>query len=292
MNLNGWFGYLDPSVFDHLTASVIVVVLAIIVRMLVAQAVVRHVAQPEDRRRWLVSIRNWFVVVLILGLGAIWGPALRTLAVSVVALTVAFVVATKELIQCISGSVLRTAARAYSVGDRIQIEKHRGDVIDVNFFSTTILEVGPGRPFHLRTGRTIVIPNSKLLITTVVNESHMRGFVLHMFTVPLSVEDDWERAEKILLEAAAEECKPFVEPARVTMEQLEREHGLEGIPLAPRVSMTLPEAGKLDLVVRFPAPVGRQGRIEQAILRRFLKLYQPLGDHRPADPSPDQFPAN
>lgn len=286
MNLNGWLGHLDPAVFDHLTASVIVVVLAIIVRMLVTQAIARHVAQPEARRRWVVSIRNWFVVVLILGLGAIWGPALRTLAVSVVALTVAFVVATKELIQCISGSVLRTAAKAYSVGDRIQIEKHRGDVIDVNFFSTTILEVGPGKPFHLRTGRTIVIPNSKLLITTVVNESYMKGLVLHVFTVPLNMDDNWERAEKILLEAAEEECKPFVGPARATMEQLEREHGLEGIPLAPRVSMIMPEAGKLNLVVRFPAPVGRQGRIEQAILRRFLKRYQAAGDEQPVEPPP------
>lgn len=286
MNLNGWLEHLDPAIFDHITASVIVVVLAIVVRMLVTQAVARHVAQPEARRRWVVSIRNWFVVVLILGLGAIWGPALRTLAVSVVALTVAFVVATKELIQCISGSVLRTAAKAYSVGDRIQIEKHRGDVIDVNFFSTTILEVGPGKPFHLRTGRTIVIPNSKLLITTVVNESYMKGLVLHVFTVPMNVDDNWERAEKILLEVAEEECKPFVEPARATMEQLEREHGLEGIPLAPRVSMTMPEAGKLDLVVRFPAPVGRQGRIEQAILRRFLKRYQAAGDEKPAQPPP------
>jgi small-conductance mechanosensitive channel len=286
MNLNGWLDRLDPWVFDHFMASAVVVVLAIIVRMLVTQAVARHVTQPEARRRWAVSIRNWFVVALILALGAIWGAALRTLAVSVVALTVAFVVATKELIQCISGSVLRTAAKAYAVGDRIQIEEHRGDVIDVNFFSTTILEVGPVKPFHLRTGRTIVIPNSKLLITTVVNESHMRGLVLHMFTVPLDVEDDWERAEKILLEAAEQECKPFVEPARATMEQLEREHGLEGIPLAPRVSMTMPEAGKLDLVVRFPAPVGRQGRIEQAILRRFLQQYRPKGYRNPAEPRP------
>ncbi len=274
MNWNGWLEPLDPAILDHLTASAVLIVMAIVVRMVVTQAVARHVTQPEARRRWVVSIRNWFVAALVLGLGAIWGAALRTLAVSVVALTVAFVVATKELIQCISGSVLRTAAKAYSVGDRIQIEEHRGDVIDVNFFSTTILEVGPGKPFHLRTGRTIVIPNSKLLITTVANESHMRGLVLHMFTVPLTVGDDWKRAEEILLAAAEAECQPFVEPARATMEQLEREHGLEGVPLAPRVSMTLPAAGKLDLVVRFPAPVGRQGRIEQAILRRFFKEFQ------------------
>jgi small-conductance mechanosensitive channel len=275
MNVNGWLEGLDPAVFDHLTASVLVVVLALILRMLVSQAVARHVAEPEARRRWIVSIRNWFVIVVILSLGAIWGPALRTLAVSLVALVVAFVVATKELIQCISGSVLRTAARAYTVGDRIQIEKHRGDVIDVNFFSTTILEVGPSKPFHLRTGRTIVIPNSKLLMSTVVNESYMKGLVLHVFTIPLTVHDDWESAEKILLEVAAQECRPYVEPARARMEQLEREHGLEGVPLVPRVSMTMPEAGKVSLVVRFPAPVGRQGRIEQAILRRFLKQYKP-----------------
>ena len=286
MNLNGWLDRLDPAFFDHLTASAVVVVLAIIVRMVVSQAVARQVTQPEARRRWFVSIRNWFVVALILGLGAIWGAALRTLAVSLVALVVAFVVATKELIQCINGSVLRTAAKAYSVGDRIQIEKHRGDVIDVNFFSTTILEVGPGRPFHLRTGRTIVIPNSKLLISSVVNESYMKGLVLHVFTVPLSMGDNWERAEKILLEAAQQECKPYVEPARARMEQLERVHGLEGVTLEPRVSMTLPEAGKLNLVVRFPAPVGRQGRIEQAILRRFLKGYQTAKDEPPTEPPP------
>jgi small-conductance mechanosensitive channel len=284
MNFNDW---LEPAVIGNLTASVILIALAVVLRMVLTQAIARHVAQAEARRRWVVSIRNWFFVVLILGLGAIWGPALRTLAVSVVALTVAFVVATKELIQCISGSVLRTAARAYSVGDRIQIDKHRGDVIDVNFFSTTILEVGPGRPFHLRTGRTIVIPNSKLLITTVVNESHMQGFVLHIFTVPLNIGQDWERAEKILLEAAVEECKPFVEPAREMMERLEREHGLEGIPLAPRVSMHMPEAGKLNLVVRFPAPVGRQGRLEQAILRRFLLQYEVAETVHAAEPPPE-----
>jgi small-conductance mechanosensitive channel len=271
MNLNGW---LEPEILDHVLGSIVVIGLALVARVLLTRTITRHVANIESRRRWIVSVRNWVVVAIIIGLATIWGAAIRTFAVSVVALVVAFVVATKELIQCINGSVLRTAAKAYSVGDRIQIEKHRGDVIDVNFFSTTILEVGPGRPFHLRTGRTIVIPNSKLLLATVVNESHMRGLVLHVFTVPLEIEDDWQRAEQILLSAAVEECEPYVEPARATMEQLERDHGLEGVPLTPRVSMTMPEAGKLNLIVRFPAPVGRQGRIEQAILRRFLNEYR------------------
>lgn len=264
---------LDPAILDNLTASVIVIVLAIGVRMLATRTITRHVEHAEARRRWLVSVRNWVLLAVILGLGTIWGESIRTLALSFVALTVALLVATKEIIQCISGSVLRTAAKAYSVGDRIEIGNHRGDVIDINFFSTTLLEVGPGRLYHLRTGRTIVVPNSTLLTSSVVNESHMSGHVLHMFTVPLSLQDDWEKAEKVLLEVATRECEPYLQPARSLMERMERDYGLEGIPLAPRVSMHMPEEGLLNLVVRFPAPVGRQGRIEQAILRRFLREY-------------------
>jgi small-conductance mechanosensitive channel len=271
MNLYAW---LSPETVGNIMASVVVIVFALTVRVVAIKTVERHVERADARRRWVVSIRNWVLVVTILALGAIWGAALRAIAVGFVALIVAFLVAIKELIQCVSGSVLRTAAKAYSIGDRIQIGLHRGDVIDVNFFSTTILEVGPGESMHLRTGRTIVIPNSQLLIQTVVNESSMKGLVLHVFSVPMKAHEDWQRAQDLLLEAAIEECKPFVEPARSMMERLEREHGLEGIPLEPRVLVQMPEAGIIELLVRFPAAVGRQGRVEQAIMRRFLKAFE------------------
>jgi small-conductance mechanosensitive channel len=188
----------------------------------------------------------------------------------VLALGVGFVIATKELLMCVTGSFLRTVANTYSVGDRVEIGGFRGDVIDLTLFTTTLLEVGPSPNLHLRTGRTIVVPNSKLLGDVVVNESFMKQYVVHVFNVPVRMDGEWRKAEETLLKAAEAECAPFLEEARTYMESLERSHGLRGLPVQPRTLLHLTDPDKALIVVRVPAPVGRQGAIEQAIVRRYL----------------------
>ena len=69
----------------------------------------------ESRRRWAVSIRNLLLIVFILGMIFIWAPRLQTFAVSIFAVAVALVLATKELIACLSGSGLRVLTKAYAV---------------------------------------------------------------------------------------------------------------------------------------------------------------------------------
>ncbi len=68
-------------------------------------------------RRWVATTRNVFLFLLLLGLVLIWAPQLRTFALSLAAVAVALVVATKEMILCVSGSLLRASTRAFSVGD-------------------------------------------------------------------------------------------------------------------------------------------------------------------------------
>ena len=265
-----WTGELFVS---KAAASLAVLALTFFLQLVLRQAVLRHMAQSELRRRWIVNLRNVLILVALIAFASIWLDELRSFAAALVAFAVAFVVATKEFILCINGSLLRTATNAYSIGDRIEIGGHRGDVVDFTLFTTTLLEVGPGLKHHLRTGRTIIVPNSKLLDSYLINESSMKPYVLHVFSVP--VEGEWPKAEKDLLQAAEEETAPFLDEARLHMKRLEREHGLEGLPVQPRVDLQLQEAGKPALVVRVPAPIGRQGRVEQAILRKFLARRAP-----------------
>lgn len=243
-----------------------------VVRLIVMRGVMRQMTPGETRRRWIVNIRNAVVLLAILGLGAIWAAALRPVAVSILALGAAFVLATRELFQCATAALVRTMSRSFSVGDRIEIGTIRGDVIDQTLFATTILEVGPGRQ-HLRTGRTIIFPNSKLLEMPVINESYMEQYVVHVFHVPAKLEPGWQETERMLLEAANEVCAPFLAEASDHMARMEQRHGLTGLPVRPRVYVDLPDEGKLAFLVRVPAPVGRQGRIEQEIVRRFLQDY-------------------
>lgn len=158
----------------------------------------------------------------------------------------------------------------YSIGDRIEIQELRGDVVDFSLFTTTLLEVGPGDFSHQHTGRAVVIPNSLLLTNPVVNETYTDEFVLHTMVVPLGPDEDWRRAEAALIDAAHHECKPFLEDAKKHFERINRETGLEAPSTEPRVSVRVPEPGRIDLLLRVPVPARRKGRVEQAILRRFL----------------------
>lgn len=266
-----------------LIATVALLILVLALRAGISRMLSRHVRQVELRRRWLVNVRNSLVLIAIFGFGIIWVDELQNLGVAILGVGVAFVIAIKEFLLCINGSFLRAVTNAYSVGDRIELAGHRGDVIDLNMFATKLLEVGPGKTFHLRTGRTVIIPHSKLLDSPLVNESHMKRFVLHVFSVPLSLDEDWQQASDLLLEAATEESASYRAEAADHMQQLETLHNLDGIPVEPRVSLQIPEAGKLNLLVRVPAPVGRQGSIEQAIIRRFLAARPPKA---PAEDSP------
>lgn len=238
----------------------------LLLRALANRLIRRSVNSNELRRKWLVQSRNGLLLLTLLGLFMIWGEELRTLALSVVAIAVAFVVATKELIMCITGSLLKTGARSFDIGDRIQVKDFRGDVIDQNLLATTILEVGPGKLTHQRTGRMIVLPNSLFVSEPVINESFTHDYVLHAFTVPFLREDNWRAAQQALLSAATKHCAHNLEVIRRHMHRVSVQRGLEVPAVDPRVTLQFPDAEEVHLIVRVPAKTAQKSFIEQSIL--------------------------
>jgi hypothetical protein len=229
----------------------------------------------ELRRRSIIQIRraSWFL--LLFGSLFIWGPKFQGLAVSLLAFAVAIVLAFKELILCVLGAMLKTSARSFTIGDRIEINDLRGDVFDQTLLTTTLLEVGPGKATHQHTGRKIVIPNSLFLNTPVMNDSAAHEFVLHVFTVSMRPTDPWREARTHLLRAATEECAGFIAEARSHMEKLGVKEGIPSLSVEPRITIRLPEPDRIDLVVRIPAPIRKRGRLEQAILNRYFNATGP-----------------
>lgn len=267
-------GLLPGFLLGNIVSTVALIAAILVVRALVLNAIRRWEApSPEFRRRWIVQVRNAALLAFLLGLIVIWAAQIKEVAISLLAVAVAVVLATKELILCFTGGILRTFSHRVQVGDRIEISGHRGDVVDMDLMSTTLLEIGPGPSFHQYTGRAVSVPNSLFLSSSVVNETHTEKFVVHAFSVPIALQEgDWRAAEGWLLEAAKEVCGPYLEEARRYLQEIGRKEGVEAPTVDPRISLVLPEPGKVTLLARVPVPAKRKGRVEQEILRRYLDL--------------------
>jgi small-conductance mechanosensitive channel len=167
------------------------------------------------------------------------------------------------------GGVYKTSARPFEVGDRISVSNHRGDVLDQTVLSTRLFEVGPGEQIHQYTGRIITVPNSLFLTYPVVNESHEK-YLLHTFTIPVLMTEEWSEFRDCLLKTAEEHCASYMPDARRHMERLARKEGIDVPSVEPRVTVHLAAADRLNFIVRIPAPGLKKGRIEQNIVSDFL----------------------
>lgn len=277
---------IEDMLSRHLLLSVIIIGLAIGLRLISIEVINRSAhATWEVKRKRRVSINSVLTTLTILTLIFIWGDELQTLALSFVAFAVAFVFAAKELFMCLTGGLLRTNY-AFKIGDRIEVGGIRGDVIDKNLLSTKVLEIGPGQTTHQYTGRSVVVPNSFFLSHLTINESFLGNFVLHPFIIPLRVDEDWRLAEKILLRVAHEECSSFYDAAQSYLDRVQRKANLETPSIHPRVHVKIIDHKMIHLIVRVTIPAYDKGKIEQAIVKRFLTEFKrgaPLMPHIDSD---------
>jgi len=227
----------------------------------------------DTKMRALANTKQIFLIVILLALAFIWLTQIKDFALSLTAMAVAIVLATKELILCISGGFLRNISRSYRIGDRITIAEYRGDVVSIDLLTTTLLEIGPGNSSHQYTGRSITLPNSLFLLHGIVNETFTEEYVLHVLSIPISNKCDWKRAETLLLSAADEVVSEYKHLAKDKMEALGKKTGLEVPNVNPRVTIVIQDAETYNLLLRVPAPSLRKGKIEQAIIRRFLEQF-------------------
>ncbi len=260
---------------DNLPLTLVLVSAVVLLNFLIVRLIFRNKRlSAEARRRWVWTTRNTLLAIFILGIVLIWAPQLQTVAAALIAIALAVVLATKELISCVTGAILRVSTNAYGIGDRVEIGSVRGNVVDHNWLTTTVLEIGPGQTTHQYTGRAMVVPNSLLLTTPVTNETYTKKYVLHVTRVPLRTCDDWQSAEKILLDAAWEHCGPYLETAKKYMKDLEGRHWLDSPSVEPRVTIQIKDADHMDLLLRVPCPPEDTARFEQAVLRLFLSTFK------------------
>lgn len=226
------------------------------------------------------GIHLFSVALLIIGFCSIWfnNPARLATAVGLVTAGLAF--ALQKVITALAAYIVILRGKTFNVGDRIVMGGVRGDVIELGFIQTTIMEMGeppreqgddPAMWVRARqyTGRVVTITNDKIFDTPVYNYTREFPFIWEELTIPVSYRDNMQHAEEILLQAASKFTSQFEEIGEQALAELERRYFVNRSDLPPNVYVRLTD-NWIELTVRFITTSSGVREVKNKMSRQIL----------------------
>ncbi len=263
---------LNHQLFYCLVFIVIVFSVRAIALVLIKRKMTSDV-MDEHQRRMVWRVKQYTFIVLIIGVFLIWLPDIKHFALSIAAFAVAIVLTFKELILCLTGSIWRTTTDAFTVGDWIEIDNVFGEVIDNDWFSTSIAEISPASGSYKCTGTTVNVPNSLFLSHQIKNLNFKRRFIFHEFDLsfestvnPLPLK---EQLEKIVDAHMADHH----ELAKRYHAHIRKHIGVSILELEPKISLKTTNLGDFVIHLRLFCPVHDSFGLQEKITEDILKLH-------------------
>ncbi len=222
----------------------------------------------DRQRRAILMIRNLASFAAFAAIILLWANELEAFVFSIAAFAVAIVIASKELLMCFSGGIMRSASGSFTVGDWIEIGGHSGEVVDITATTTQLQEFDRVEFEH--TGRIISLPNSLFLSTAVINHTFRKRYIFHEFVITTEPHPGIDEL-RLLLEAALKEAsQPFEEVSQRYRGMLEHRSGITLPVEGPEVRVRTTDLAKIRYEVRIFCPRDKAGKMEQAAIRAFL----------------------
>lgn len=215
-----WRG-LSPLV-RGLFETAIIIVLAVVLRASLLGLVKRRSRKSETYYLWR-KITQYITTFIVLGLiASIWFSGTTNVATFLGLLTAGVAVSLKDPLANVAAWAFMLIQRPFSVGDRIEIDGLRGDVIDESFMVFTLIEVGNWVHGEQSTGRLIHIPNAMVFQKSLFNYTQEFGFIWDEIDVTVTFESDWAKAKTILDEIAQKHAKDVVPDAERELKSTSR----------------------------------------------------------------------
>lgn len=205
--LRPWHHYLPVA--TKLSLSLFLISVIFLISKLIERIVYRQNSIEGDRYNVLRVVRFLSIVFSLIVVASFLFQNLYAAAVSFGLISLVLGFALQAPITSFIAWIYLVFRRSYLVGDRIQIKDFRGDVIEINYLDTTILECsGDYLGNDRRSGRSIRFPNSLILREEIINYSGPDiPFIWNETVVQIAFESDIQFVEECLIEAARRDFK-------------------------------------------------------------------------------------
>ena len=254
--------------------------------------------------RWIVRGRSWekkskriafwtrqgisitVAVATIVGLVSLWFDNPATLTSAAGMLTAGLAFALQRVVTAFAGYLVILRGKTFSVGDRITMGGIRGDVVELNFLQTVIMEMGEpaqgdqGDSMWVQarqyTGRMVHVTNANIFDEPVYNYTREFPYIWEEMRLPIPFSADRNRAEQILLEVARKQTVKIAEVSEEALKELERRYVMKRSELHPVVYWRLTD-NWIEMTVRFIVPVAGIRGIKSQMSRDILDEFDRAG---------------
>lgn len=264
---------LTPELQARLLGSLIIILVLAVLRFLMRRVIAGRFQDDVRALYTWRKVTEYVVVVLgVFLVGRIWIQGIQSLATFLGLLSAGLAIALRDLIIHLAGWAFLMWRRPFTVGDRIQIADHAGDVIDIRLFEFSLLEISNRIDAEQSTGRIIHIPNGKVFTDTFANYSQGLPHIWNEVPVLITFESDWEKAKTLLVQIAAQDTPQISEDARRYARRAAKRFVITYNNVMPTVYTEVASSG-VRLTVRYLVDPRQRRDSEQTIWEAILRAF-------------------
>ncbi len=180
----------------------------------------------------------------------------------------------------------------YKVGDRIQVSDFTGDVVEINYFDTTLWEfAGNYMTNDLPSGRLIRFPNSMVLQYQVYNYSWQKfPYIWNEIPFHIAYQSDLDWVEKTIRSTAQKEMDPGMEEHVIELRSLIKETPVDEIEIReyPFVNFRINANTWVEVLLIYLVDPKKSSAMRTNLIKKILaallkepdKVMFPKGDNR------------
>jgi len=276
--LNNWSEGLSETE-SKLLISIILMVLIWLIKSVVVNSINKINTDVANKYRWRKNSTYIMYAVGLISIIFIWSNRFASFATFLGLVSAGLAIAFKDPIANIAAWYYILADKPFKVGDRVEIDHHIGDIIDISLFQITMIEIRNWVQADQSTGRIIHVPNSKVFNQSVMNYSTLVGHLWNEIRLPLTLDSNWRRAKEVMETILQTHAPTLSDDVYKALEELSDKYMITASKLSPIVFTSIEDNG-IVLTMRYMCPIRQRRASANILYEEILTQLGPLKDVR------------
>lgn len=243
-----------------------------IIQYLIIKIITRNITDTSVTYRLSSTTRYVILIIGLLVIGRIWTEGVASIGTYLGLVSAGLVIVLREPVQDIAAFLFILWKHPFRLGDRVEVNGVKGDVVDQGLFKFSLMEIGEWVEADQSTGRVVHVSNHKVFTGNVYNYTGGFKYIWNEVPVHLMFESNWRKAKEILQKIAERHSLDIADKAEYEVREAAANYYLNYSKLTPTVYTQIKEFA-IVLTIRYLTDPKQRRTTMQLIHEDILEMF-------------------